>query len=88
MSQPELTRLEAMVSLRSRTLTQVQIDVRPGISERQVRRLWRRFEREGAAGVVSRRRCRPSNRRLNDELIDRALQLVAAHYADFGPTFQ
>jgi transposase len=87
MSQAELTRLEAMVSLRSRTLTQVQIAVRLGISERQVRRLWARFERDGPSGVVSRRRGKASNHQLDPELVDRALDLVRTRYADFGPTF-
>lgn len=87
MSQTELTRLEALTNIRSRVLTQAQAAVRLRISERQVRRLWRRFVADGAAGVVSRQRGRPSNNRVSDELVDRALAIVAQRYADFGPTF-
>ena len=87
MSQAELTRLEAMQTLKSRGLTQVQIATRLGLSERQVRRLWQRYQAAGAAGLVSRRRGRPSNNCLDPAVLERALELVSTRYADFGPTF-
>lgn len=87
MSRSETKRLEAMASLETKTLTQVQVALRLRISERQVRRLWLRFQREGAAGVVSRSRGKTSNNRLHPDIVDRAVQLVAERYADFGPTF-
>src|SRR5262249_53565731 len=43
--------------------------------------------RAGAAAVASRRRGHPSNRRLAPAVRARALALVRARYADFGPTF-
>ncbi len=87
MSQIELTRLQAMAGLGSKSLTQIQVATRLGISERQVRRLWERFKRLGAAGLASQHRGKPSNHRLDEGLLDRAIQLVATRYADFGPTF-
>lgn len=87
MNRSEIKRLEAMASLKTKALTQVQIALQLQISERQVRRLWLRFQREGAAGVVSGNRGRQSNNRLHPDIIDRAITLVADRYADFGPTF-
>jgi len=87
MSQAETKRLEGMASLQNKAVTQVQVALRLRISERQVRRLWRRFQRDGAAGIVSRSRGRQSNNRLPEDLVDRAVQIVAERYADFGPTF-
>jgi hypothetical protein len=53
---------------------------------RQIKRLKQRLLAEGPAGLVSKKRGRPSNRQLAPELLEQALGLVARHYADFGPT--
>lgn len=56
------------------------------LSTKQVRRLRERFKQEGLHGLTSRRRGKPSNNQLDQGLAEQALQLVRAHYADFGPT--
>ena len=56
-------------------------------STRQVRRMCRRVEAQGARGIRHGLRGRPSNHQLAPGLQERALKLVAAHYHDFGPTF-
>ncbi len=56
------------------------------ISDRQMRRVIRRYQIEGAAGLISRRCNRPSNHRLPEALCARVLGLLRAHYADLGPT--
>ena len=40
----------------------------------------------GAKALVSKRRGAPSNRRIDPAERQRILELVAAHYPDFGPT--
>ncbi|MBU2754157.1 helix-turn-helix domain-containing protein, partial [Acidithiobacillus sp. CV18-2] len=57
-----------------------------GLSERQIRRLQRGVEREGARALISRRRGRPSNRRVETTVREGILAQVRARYADFGPT--
>jgi hypothetical protein len=42
----------------------------------------------GAAGLISKRRGRPSNNRLPEAYRDLALSLVRERYADFGPTLE
>ncbi len=52
-----------------------------------MRRLVRRFEKEGDAAVIHRLRGRPSNRRVKGEVRVRALQKARETlYKDFGPT--
>src|SRR5215470_12798362 len=76
-----------MAPLAERRLTRRRAAALLGLSERQVRRLYRAFTRAGAVGLASRRRGRPSNRRLPDPTCDQALSLIRERYADFGPTF-
>lgn len=83
----ELDRLQIMTRIAERRLTRRRAAALLGLSERQVRRLYRAFRRDGAKGVVSRHRGRPSNRQLVPETRDQALTLVRERYADFGPTF-
>ena len=55
-------------------------------SERQVWRLLKAFRAEGTAGLVSKKRARPSNRRTATAVRAAALWIVRQNYADFGPT--
>jgi hypothetical protein len=45
-----------------------------------------RYCREGAAGLTSRHRARPSNRQLAPGLANLALTIIRERYAAFGPT--
>ena len=83
----ELDRLQIMTRIAERRLTRRRAAALLGLSERQVRRLFRAFARAGAVGLASRRRGRPSNRRFADTTRERALALLRERYADFGPTF-
>lgn len=68
-------------------LTQEQIAALMGCRVRTVQRRLERYRSEGDAGLVHRGRGRRSNRRLGEALTQQALELVAEHYHDFGPTF-
>ena len=57
-----------------------------GLSERQVWRLLARYKAGGGGALVHRGRGRRSNRRLGDDVRERALELVRSRYGDFGPT--
>ncbi|MCC6641924.1 MAG: helix-turn-helix domain-containing protein [Deltaproteobacteria bacterium] len=87
MSAKELDRLEVLGRVIERRLTQRQATEQLGLSLRQVERLCGALRRDGAAGLVSGKRGRPSNRKLPAVLRQQALELVRARYADFGPTF-
>lgn len=55
------------------------------VSYRQAKRIWRRYRKEGDAGLVHRGRGRGSNRARPAAERRRALALCAKRYADFGP---
>ena len=56
------------------------------LTVRQVRRVLQRYRTEGDRGLLHRLRGRLSARRLADRTRRRAVALVRAKYADFGPT--
>jgi transposase len=86
MSKQEITRLEVMQRLKDKRLTQREAARMLGISTRQVKRLWRIYRKEGAKGLVSRRRGKASNNQLDAAVVQQALDLIKEKYADFGPT--
>ena len=86
MSKRELTRLEVMQRLKDKRLTQKEAAQMLGLSTRQVKRLWRAYREKGAPGLVSARRGKPSNNRLDTDVVQKALDLIKAKYDDFGPT--
>ena len=56
------------------------------LSRRQVHRLLKRFETEGAASIRHKARGQPSNRRIDPGVREFAVSLVQEQFADFGPT--
>ena len=58
-----------------------------GVCYRQSKRIWKRYQAHGDAGLVHRLRGQPSGRRKPPELRALALARYAEErYADFGPT--
>lgn len=86
MSAKEVDRLSIIGRVLERRISQKAAARMMGLSTRQVRRMCRAVERDGASGVTSKRRGRPSNNRLSDEMRSLAMALVHERYADFGPT--
>ena len=86
MSNQEITRLEVMQRLKDKRLTQKEAARLLGISTRQVKRLWQAYRKKGAKGLVSARRGKPSNNRLDAGVRQQALDLIKEKYSDFGPT--
>src|SRR3954467_8239318 len=86
MSKAELSRVDTLPRVDRGELPVAGAASILGLSPRQVFRLLRRFRAEGAAGLASRRRGRPSNRRLPASVREAALAAGRERYADFGPT--
>ena len=85
MSKQELSRLEVLQRLEEKRMKQHEAAEQLGVSVRQVKRLLRIYRQEGIAGLVSKRRGKPSNNRLAVEVKQQALGLIGERYADFGP---
>ena len=86
MSDKELARLEVLRDLDQRRLRPATAAQLLGLERRQVFRLLKVYRTEGAAGLISKRRGRPSNRRQPSELRATALAIIRERYWDFGPT--
>jgi len=87
MSRKERERLTIMAGVKEQELTLVQASELMRVCYRQSKRIWKRYQAEGEAGLVHRLRGKPSARRKSPALRRQALALYAQErYADFGPT--
>lgn len=86
MSAKEITRLEVMQRLKDKRLLQKEAAGLLGLSVRQVKRLWRKYRKQGVKGLISARRGKASNHRLDAGIAQQVLDLIKQKYSDFGPT--
>ena len=86
MSYEELDRVGVIERVIEKRLRQREAARMLGLTSRQVRRLRRAYERDGAGALASKHRGRPSNRRLTAALRREALATVRSRYEGFGPT--
>lgn len=86
MSKKELSRLEVMSRIKDKRLTQKKAAQIIGVSVRQIKRLYQSYKRQGAEGIKSKKRNRPSNNRLDAGLVQDIVDLIKEKYEDFGPT--
>jgi transposase len=86
LSGAERQRLDVLGRLMRGELRQARAAELLGVGVRQVKRLVRGYRCEGAASVVSRRRGRPSNNRLDAAKVAAIEATLRTRYADFGAT--
>jgi len=86
LSYQELDRLDVLKLLKSKRINQKVASKKLGLSTRQVRRLEKIIENEGASGLISKHRGKKSNNQLSQEFRAEVAQLIKEKYADFGPT--
>ena len=87
MTTREIDRLRVIRTVLERRMTWPQAAEQLGLSEREIGYLCARIRVEGHRGIIHRLRGRPSNHRLANGLLDKAVDLVRTRYPDFGPTF-
>ena len=86
MSAQELDRLTVIERVIEKRLTQVEAGKQLGVTPRQVRRMIKRYCCHGAAGLVSKKRGKRSNRAHPKDTKNAVMALVQQLYHDFGPT--
>jgi len=91
MSERELKRAMVLAQVKSGAWTLVQAAERMEVSYRQSKRLWRRYQKQGAAGLVHRNAGRASNRAKPKKVRTKAVRLIRQKYSGeigqrFGPT--
>ena len=86
MSDQEISRVQVIQQVVKKQLKPRQAAEQMHLSVRQVKRLKRAYQRDGAKGLVSKKRGRRSNHQLEMQTQAHAAQLVRERYPDFGPT--
>lgn len=86
MSNTELNRLNVIQKVAEKRLRQKEAGALLQLSTRQIKRLLKNYQAHKAAGLVSKRRGRPSNHQLSAEVKQQALALLQSQYQGFGPT--
>lgn len=87
MSIKELDRVTIIEKVQAKQISQKEASEHLNLSARQLRRLKCSYEKNGIMGLVSKKRGKPSNNRLSDEIKKQAIALIKQNYVDFGPTF-
>jgi molybdenum-dependent DNA-binding transcriptional regulator ModE len=86
MSKRERRRLEVFSQVKSGRMSVAAASELLGMSYRQAKRVWARYQAEGDRGLVHRLRGKPSNRQGNVSLKRRVLARYSKAYGDYGPT--
>jgi hypothetical protein len=86
LSEWELQRIQVLSEVMNRVRTLASASVVLALSTRQVHRLLKAYRLGGAGSLAHKARGRSSNNRIREDVRNRAVQLVRAHYPDFGPT--
>lgn len=88
MTKHEVNRLEVLIQIEQRKLSQVKAAELLGLSLRQTQRLYKVYKIQGLKGLISKKRGKPSNRQLDKTLKIQILELMGINlYRDFGPTY-
>ena len=87
MSERELNRIEVLSQVTQGRMTASSAADVLNLSRRQVQRLLKTFQSNGAAAIRHKARGRTSNNRIDPAIQDYAVSLVKERYVDFGPTF-
>ena len=86
MSGQERKRLVVMSQVAKEKMTLVQGASVMGLSYRQAKRVWARYQKKGDAGLVHLARGRAGPRRKSEKFRSKVLARYGQRYADFGPT--
>ena len=86
MSRKEVSRLEWFAKVKRKELSLRSASAKMALSYRQAKRLRKRYEAQGEAGLVHGLRGKPSNRKTDAAVRQRVLKLFQEKYHDFGAT--
>lgn len=87
MTQKELSRYEVIQRLIRKEINGTEAAKQLGLTVRQVKNIKARVLQEGAKGIIHKSRARVGNRRIKQEIIEKAKYWLKNRYSDFQPTF-
>lgn len=86
MSVKEVSRIDWLLQVKRGEMSLRLAAEKMSVSYRQSKRIWKRYSASGATGLVHGLRGKPSNRKTDESLRKRVLQLCEEKYYDFGCT--
>lgn len=86
LTQRDRDRLKVLHEVRKGHLSQRNASQQLKLTDRWIRKLLKRMRQRGDRAVVHGSRGRPSSRRIEPKVEQRAVELVRREYTDFGPT--
>src|SRR3954447_13257957 len=88
MSQEDRDKLEWLKRARDKVISQREAAEKIGVSERWIRKLLKRMQRQGEGVVIHGLRGRASNRKIEAAVQEQAIEILKRpEWHDFGPTF-
>lgn len=87
MSNKELSKYEVINNLLSKKINGTEASKQTRLSIRQIQRLKIRVAKDGAKGLIHGNRGKDSNRKIKDDITEKALEHIKEKYSDFGPKF-
>ena len=86
MSRKAIERLKVMEGIKEKRVKQKGAAITLNITERQVRRVYKQYKEDGAAGITSKHIGAKSNRKTPKRKKDKIVSIIRKRYSDFGPT--
>lgn len=86
MSSKERKRMVLLNEVKKGRLSVAEAGRTIGLSYRQTKRIWQRFQKQGEAGLIHQSRGKPGGRRKEPKLRRQVLSRYQQRYPDFGPT--
>lgn len=82
----DVDRLHILRCVQNKMMTQTKAAELLGLTDRHIRNLLGNIKNNGPQGIISKKRGKPSNRRIDSSLKSTVLKLIRENYYDFGPT--
>jgi transposase len=87
MSKKELSVYDVIQKVKLEGIKQMNAAELLGISERHFRRLMKAYKEQGIEGIISKKRGKPSNNRMNEKLKRQIIERLKRKYKECGPKF-
>lgn len=87
MSVAEVDRLGIFEQIKAGRLSKTEGAKRLRLCREQVQRLYKKFCKDGAEALTSKRRGQPSNNRIPDSVREAVIKIIQEQYSDFKPGF-
>jgi len=87
MTEKESKRYEVVKELINGVMDGTEASKQLGLSIRQTKRIKAEVDKKGIKGIIHKSRGKPSNRKIDGKIIERAKKLLREKYSDFKPTF-